>query len=171
MRPFAWFLLGALTGVVGTVMVFTLDPLFRGDERDTSGGGNVRLVLDPEATSRLFTLAAGDVVTPRSARPSVSVVATIRTSGYLDLELELREGAEPREAGVVRLDPEIVDGRLVFRVEGERLPEAVDAQAFAERAADGLGAWLDVLATGRAYRVVSIATADGRLAIEIAFED
>lgn len=171
MRPFAWFLLGALAGIVGTVMVFTLDPLFRGDERDTSGGGNIRLVLDPEATSRLFTLAAGDVVTPLSARPSVSVVATVRTSGYLDLEVQLREGGEPLGTGAVRLDPEIVDGRLVFRVEGERLPGAVDAQAFAERAAERLGAWLDALAMGRAYRVVSIATADGRLAVEITFED
>lgn len=169
MRPFAWFLLGALAGIVGTVMVYTLDPLFQGDEGETSGGGNVRLVLDPTAVSALAERVGSAMLSPLADYPSVVARSTVRTSGVVDLTLELRSHGETFASGSVTFDPEIDDGTLAFVVVRDELPGIVDSSALGEGMARELVAWLSDLAMGRAYRVVAIATADGRLAVEIAF--
>ncbi len=171
MRPFAWFLFGALAGIVGTVMFYSLDPLFRGDEGETSGGGNVRLVMDAEAVSTLAERVGADLAEPVAGRLRVEARAVIQTSGIVELELEVRNDGEVIASGAAAFDPEIAGGALTFAVVRDGLPGLVDAQALAEGMSRMLAVWLGELAMGRAHRVVAIATADGRLAVELAFVD
>lgn len=171
MRPFAWFLLGALAGIVGTVMFYTLDPIFRGDEGETSGGGNLRLVMDAEAVSTLVERVGADLAEPVAGRVEIEARAVVETSGLVDLELEVRDDRQLIASGAAVFDPEIADGTLAFTVVRDGLPGLVDAQALAEGMSRELAGWLDQVAMDRPYRVVAIATADGRLAVEIAFRD
>lgn len=171
MRPFAWFLFGALAGIVGTVMVYSLNPIFRGDEGETAGGGNVRLVLDVDAVASLAEVVAGDLARPMAEQPQVSAEAVIQTSGLIELQLQARVGDAAAAEGSVTFDPEIVDGTLVLDVNRDGLPGLVDAQALAEGMARRLDSWFALVTLGRPYRVVAIATVDGRFAIELAFTD
>lgn len=163
MKSLFILLLGALCGVLGTVLFFTLDPGFEGDSADGAGGGNASITLDEEA---LATLIREQLPQIEGLDGETAVDVTIDPAGVLIVELTAgRLGVGVRSSATI--NPNIVDGRLQLDVVEARLGPVAVPDQLARLMEEPLQARLDALAAGLDYKLTSITTTDRRLTLEI----
>lgn len=163
MRALFLVLFGVACGVVGTVLFTTVNPAFNGDERDTAGGGNARISLDEDALATLIRANLADL----PGGDAMKVTTDIQDSGIVAVRIVVGAGALD-VGGTMEIDPDVVDGRLKLNVVSSSLGKLAVPDAIVERIQRPLQERLDALAGEHAYRLTSIATADGRLTLEIA---
>lgn len=157
MRPLVILFLGALGGMVATIMVQTLDGGSAKPPPEASGGGNARIVFDEDALIRLLR---GDL---QDQLEGSTVELSVEERGVISIRViqgELPGSAE----GELELDPDLRDGHFVINVldESGELPDGLVPEM--EKA---LSRRLDALAGRATYRVTAITTAGRRLEIEI----
>lgn len=164
MKSLAAIVFGALCGIVGTVLFFTLDSSFDTSDTNGAGGGNARISLDEEA---LATLVAAEL--PKLPAfvdgPSVSVV--VEPEGLIRVQI----GVGAHTLGVrstITIDPDVQDGKLKLIVASATLGDIALREDVAKAIEIPLQQRLDALANGFPYRLTSITTADHRLTLEIA---
>ena len=163
MKSLLLLLLGGLCGAIATVLFFTVDTDFTGNEADGAGGGNISLVLTEEA---LATLLASELpaLPGFGDRPVVEV--TVGSNGVVRADIVVG-GLGVGFRSAITVNPNIVDGKLDLEVVDASLGEL----ALPEQVRDALEAplreRLDSLAGGLEYRVTSIRTTEHRLTIEI----
>lgn len=157
MRPFLILLIGALGGMVATIMVQTLDGDGAKPPPDASGGGNARIIFDRDALIRLLR---GDL---EDHLEGSTVELTIEDGGVISIKVR-RDSIANAAEGDLRIDPDLRDGHFVLNVleETGELPDGLVLDM--EKA---LLARLDALAGRSEYRVTAINTVGNRLEIEI----
>ncbi len=171
MRPFVLFVFGALTGVIGTVMVLTLLPPFASDNATEVALGNARVSLDARALSAgiepRVTEAAQALAPDRVVEVTVS--PAIHRDGTFALALSITVDGAPASVATFVCDPEIIDGS--FRtVLVERRGDGLLAGELVRYALDEyIAELLSQASSGRPYRVVAIQTADARLSVDVSF--
>jgi len=164
MRTILALLLGGVCGVVGTVLLFTVDPDFDGTQADGAGGGNLTLILSEEALSKIVTDELAGL--PAFGEQTVAAV-TVGSNGIMVIDITIGGlGVGLRTS--LTVNPEIVDDRLRLEVVEARLGELAVPQELAGLLEGPIQARLDSLAGDLDYRVTAIRTTEHRLAIEIA---
>ena len=163
MKSLLLLALGALCGVLGTVLFFTIDPTFDGTDADGAGGGNVRLSLDEEALS---TLIAGELPKLPGFGEKPVVQSTVGSNGLIKVDITVG-GLGVGLRSSITLNPNIVDGRVRFDVVEATLGDLAVPEEFAGVLEQPIADRLDSLAGGFEYRVTSIRTTEHRLTLEI----
>lgn len=156
--------LGLISGVVATVMFFTLTDLPGEDAVIHAGGGNARLSLDDDALSKLYEDVLRPALEPDAA---ISVATMVEDDGLIRVTVLVGPLGVEDEARLV-LDPEVVDGELSIAVVESVGDMAGGPIAMTSRLEGRLRSQLAALAGGLPYRLVSITTRDGQLTLEIA---
>jgi len=163
MRALFFLVFGVACGVIGTVLLFTLDTSFHGNQREEAGGGNARISLDEDALARLIERQLPSLA-GFGAQSTVKV--NISENGLIEVTIGL--GVPPVGLrGTITLNPDVVDGRLAVRVVGANLGGAVAPEQIARLVEAPLQERLDGLAAGLDYRLTSIATTEHRLTLEV----
>ena len=156
MRSLVLLVLGALAGVVATVMLQTLDPDGATPPPEASGGGNARISFDEDALIALLSTDLGDIV------PVGSIKVAIEARGVIKISVR---GIPPDPISVdLILDPDLTDGR--FRLTVIESHGSIPLQ-LVEHLENALSVRLQTLAGLADYRVTAITTAGRRLEIEI----
>ena len=163
MKSLLLLALGAACGVVGTVLLFTIDPNFDGTEADGAGGGNVTLVLSEEA---LGTIVARELPRLPAFGDQPQVAVTVGSNGVLVINIAVG-GLGVGFRGSIAVNPEIVNGALKLEVVDARLGQLAVPEELAEFIQQPLQERIDAAAGGLQYRVTALRTTDHRLAIEI----
>ena len=163
MRTLLALLLGVVCGVVGTVVLFTIDPDFDGTEADGAGGGNVTLVLSEEALS---TLVVGELRALPAFGDQAIAAVTVGSNGIMVIDMTVG-GLGVGFRGQLTVNPEIANDHLKLEVVEARLGELAVPEELAELLEEPIQQRLDSLAGDFEYRVTAIRTTDRRVAIEI----
>jgi hypothetical protein len=159
------FLLGAASGLVGGVLLFTIADTFDTEGPEQTGGGNARVELDGPALEALMERQALQF-TPADTALVVTVV--VGDDGLIEVRILIGEVGITPESLLV-LDPELIEGALEFVVVSAELHELPhDEQQVAGVLTRPLYVQLDALAGNAAYRLTSITTLNGTLTLEIA---
>lgn len=163
MKSLFLLILGALCGVIATVLFFTVDTDFKPTEADGAGGGNATVALSEEALSALIA-AELPSLPGFGEKPVVEV--TVGANGIVRSDISVG-GLGVGFRSAITVNPNIVDGRLKLDVVDAALGELALPDEVARAIERPLQQRLDSLAGGRDYRVTSIRTTDHRLTIEI----
>jgi hypothetical protein len=163
MRSLLLLLLGATSGLVGAVLLFTIADTFDTEGPERTGGGNARVELDESALTSLFERQASQFV---PADTPVAVTVLVGDDGLIEVRFLIGEVAVSVESVIV-LNPELVEGELEFVVESSDLHEMPPDDQLAGFLTRPLYVQLDALAGNTAYRLTSITTIGGTLTLEI----
>ena len=163
MKSLLVLFLGGLAGVLGTVLIFSIDPDFEPDERDGAGGGNARLSLDEEAIAGLI---AAQIAELTGVTSDTRVEVTVDPAGVLRVQIGVGTLGVGLRSSIV-LNPNIVDGRLVLDVVEASLGELAVPEELARLIEAPIQQRVNGLAGEFEYRLTSIATTDRRLTLEI----
>jgi hypothetical protein len=164
MRSLLVFLLGAASGLVGGVLLFTIADTFDTEGPEQTGGGNARVELDEAALSLLMERQALQFA---PADATVAVTVTVGDDGLIEVRMLIGDVALAQESVLV-LDPEPVEGKLEFVVVSSELHDLPDEQQVAIVLTRPLFAQLDALAGNADYHLTSITTLNGTLTLEVA---
>ncbi|MFN8618540.1 MAG: LmeA family phospholipid-binding protein [Dehalococcoidia bacterium] len=162
MKSLFLLVLGALCGVLATVLFFTIDPTFDSSEADGAGGGNVTLSLSEEA---LAALIARELPQPAFG-DAPQVQTTVGANGLVKVDIVVGGLGVGLRSGIT-LNPNIVDGKLKLEVVEANLGELDVPEEIAARIEAPIQARLDSLAAGLDYRLTAIRTTEHRLTFEI----
>ena len=163
MKSLLLLLLGALCGVLGTVLFFTVDPNFDGTDADGAGGGNVALSLSEQS---LATLIARELPKLPGFGEAPQVATTVGSNGIITIDIGVG-GLGVGLRSSITVNPNIVDGRLKFDVVDARLGDLAVPEELASALENPIERRLDSLAGELDYRVTSIRTTEHRLTLEI----
>lgn len=163
MRTLLALALGAVCGVVGTVLLFTVDPDFDGSQADGAGGGNITLILSEDALSAL--VAEELRALPAFGEESTAAVI-VGSNGIMKIDMTVG-GLGVGLRSSLTVNPEIVNDHLKLEVVEARLGELAVPEELAGLLEGPIQERLDSLAGDIEYRVTAIRTTDRRLAIEI----
>ncbi len=163
MKALFLLFLGALCGVLATVLFFTIDPTFDSTDADGAGGGNVTLSLSEEA---LAALIARELPELPAFGESPQVQTTVGSNGLVKVDITVGGLGIGLRSGIT-LNPNIVDGKLKLEVVEANLGELAVPEEIAVAVERPIQARLDSLAQGLDYRLTAIRTTDHRLAFEI----
>lgn len=163
MKALFLLFLGALCGVLATVLFFTIDPTFDSTDADGAGGGNVTLSLSEEA---LAALIARELPELPGFGESPQVQTTVGSNGLVKVDITVGGLGIGLRSGIT-LNPNIVDGKLKLEVVEANLGELAVPEEIAVAVERPIQARLDSLAQGLDYRLTAIRTTDHRLAFEI----
>ena len=164
MRSLFLFGLGILSGVIATVLLFSLDTDFSSDPEDAAVGGNARLVFDEAGLeslikSQLMETPGFDIVT--------DVHVVVEEEGVIRVTLRAGGPAGVGLKGDLVGDPNIVDGKLKVDVVQASLGELGLPDPVANIIERELSKSLDALDPGVDYRLVSITTTNHELGLEV----
>ncbi len=163
MKSLLLLLLGAVCGVITTVLFFTIDPSFDSPEADGAGGGNVALSLNEDA---LAALIARELPELPAFGESPQVRATIGANGLIRIDITVGGlGVGLRTA--VTVNPNIANGKLKLDVVEANLGALALPAEVAQVIEAPLQERLDSVANGRPYRLTAIRTTEHRLTLEI----
>lgn len=163
MKFFATLAFGVLCGVVGTVLLFTLDTSFETSETNGAGGGNARISFDEEA---LASLIARELPALPGFGEKPSVAVSVEPEGLIRVSVGV--GTQPIGVrSTITIDPDVENGKLRLIVAEASFGEVAAPDAVAKLIEAPLQERLDALAGGLEYRLTSITTADHRLTLEI----
>ena len=163
MKSLLLLVLGALCGVLATVLFFTIDPTFDSPDGDGAGGGNVTLSFNEEALASLIAKELSGIAVFGDA-PQVQT--TVGSNGLIKIDVTVG-GLGVGIRGGITVNPNIVDGKLKLDVVAASLGELAipdDIAALIERPIQDR---LDSLASGPNYRLTAIRTTEHRLTLEI----
>lgn len=166
MRTLGAFIIGLLTGGIGVVLWFTVDPDFEARTDAVAGGGNITVGFDERA---LATLVAEQVaeLPGFGERPAVSV--QVLREGIIEIGLAAGVGGVGARA-TLAVDPNVVDGRLRLDVVRATLGGLAAPEALVGLIEPRLQERMDAAAGTLPYRLVAIRTTDRRLTLELAIE-
>lgn len=156
MRPLYVFAVGLLGGIIITVMVQTLDPS-RGSDGPPERG-HVRVSFDEEHLAAI-TLAAW------ANRVEGLITVDVERRGTLQYGFVPLGGLVPVN---VRLNPNIVAGKLEIVVDGEATPEANELANVLQAT---LAQRLKEVSGVEAPRLTAISTTGGRLGFELMVDE
>jgi len=163
MKSLFLLVLGALCGVLATVLFFTIDPTFDSSEADGAGGGNVTLSLSEEA---LAALIARELPEIPAFGDTPQVQTTVGANGLVKVDIVVGGLGVGLRSGIT-LNPNIVDGKLKLDVVEANLGELAVPEEIATLVEAPIQARLDSLANGLDYRLTAIRTTEHRLTFEI----
>lgn len=163
MKPLFLLALGAVCGVLATVLFFTIDPTFDSPEADGAGGGNVSLALSEDALSALI---AAELPLLPSFGEAPKVETTVGSNGLMKVDITVG-GLGIGLRGSITLNPNIADGRLRLDVVESSLGELASPEEIAVLIEKPIQDRLDGLASGLDYRLTAIRTTDQRLTLEV----
>lgn len=161
MRTLFLLALGFLSGMIATVLLFTLNDALEGPPSRAPGVGNARIVMDARSL--------GLMVTASLAEPGAAIPVLAEVEIHSEGTLAIRFAVTPSETGPhgwIVLDPELREGSLDVRVVEADL-EGPTPQTVAATIESELNARLSSLAGGQDFTLVSIATARSGLTLEI----
>ena len=159
-----WLLaLGAVCGVLATVLFFTIDPRFEADETNGAGVGNAVLVLDEHMLAAIIGRELGELP---AFGAGTYVEVRVRTSGLVDVAIFPGGPGSGRKAAI-SIDPNIQAGGLQTDIVDDGLDGLAPGAEVAALIRGPIQARLDGLAGGMEYRLVSIKTTDRRLTLEV----
>ena len=163
MRSLFMLAFGVVSGVIATVLLFSLDTTFDSDPDDGAAGGNARLVFDEDGLAAIIR----DDLPDLEGFASITLVdVEVRDEGVIVVELGAGGGGVGITGDIV-LDPNIVDGRLEIEVIDTRLGPIGVPTPLAELIEEQLRAALDNLDPSIDYRLVAITTLDNQLTLEV----
>ncbi len=163
MRPLFLLALGALCGVLGTVLFFTVDPTFDTTDADGAGGGNISLSLSEEA---LASLIASVLPTMPAFGGAPLVETTVGANGLVKVDITVG-GLGVGQRSSITLNPNIVNGKFEFEVVEASLGDVALPAEIANLMEKPVQERLDALANGFTYRLTAIRTTERRLTLEI----
>lgn len=163
MKSLFLLLLGAVCGVLATVLYFTIDPTFDSPEADGAGGGNVSLSLSEDALSSLI---ARELPQLPAFGDSPQVQTTVGANGLIKIDIIVGGLGVGLRSGVT-VNPNIVDGKLKLEVVEASLGELAVPDEIAQVIEQPIQERLDSLARGAEYRLTAIRTTEHRLTLEI----
>lgn len=163
MKPLFLLGLGALCGMVATVLFFTVDPTFDTTDADGAGGGNVSLSFGEEA---LAALVAEELATIPAFSSVPVVEATVGSNGLLKMNITLG-GLGVALRSSITLNPNIVNGKLELQVVEANTGDIALPEEIADLIERALQERLDALADGLPYRLTAIVTTERRLTLDI----
>ncbi len=163
MKSLFLLLLGALCGVLATVLFFTIDPTFDSPQADGAGGGNVTLALSEEA---LASLIAKELPSLPGFGDAPQVQTTVGSNGLVKVDIVVGGLGVGLRSGLT-FNPNIVDGKLKLEVVEANLGELAVPEDIAQAVEAPIQARLDSLADGFQYRLTAIRTTEHRLTFEI----
>lgn len=163
MRSFLLVVLGALAGIVGTVMFLSVNTTLESGGDDGPGGGNVRVTLDETALETILVSRFREI---EESGADTTVSVTVNSNGLIDVAVGV--GVAP--AGVVTelvLDPEVMEGQLIIEVVDARVGGLATPDELSEVVEEVLREQLADAARGLEYRLTAITTTEAQLTLEI----